>query len=372
MQQTQTQQIQTLIFGDKTVTYVGKTYPTGSIACQALAIPDEVLTALLPLCCKIAPVNTLIKTQATDKGVLLAAGKAAHALFQLMGQYEPFTFMAQPEIHDRLDQVFTVDACKKIVPYYRKFSAQQIDDAAYERYSATADLILLTPAIANLYDALTTLQQKLGAFAAELDAADADCTQAAYLTTFNERFPADFRMGDGTDTWLSMNNVTVQYVAGKVPGGDKMQMLKHMHFVSFGGMLRADFFEGLAVGHAPKRCGNCGQWFLTTDARHTKYCGNVCPDDPKHRTCRQIAALKGREYRELADDHPLKAVYDTRMNSIDHSLRRGTLDAALGAEMKRLAKSKLERALSNSMYANGSYRDEMTQEALKNETLGQL
>lgn len=196
MQQTQTQQIQTLIFGDKTVTYVGKTYPTGSIACQALAIPDEVLTALLPLCCKIAPVNTLIKTQATDKGVLLAAGKAAHALFQLMGQYEPFTFMAQPEIHDRLDQVFTVDACKKIVPYYRKFSAQQIDDAAYERYSATADLILLTPAIANLYDALTTLQQKLGAFAAELDAADADRTQAAYLTTFNERFPADFRMGD--------------------------------------------------------------------------------------------------------------------------------------------------------------------------------
>lgn len=219
-------------------------------------------------------------------------------------------------------------------------------------------------------DALTTLRLKLGTFAAMLDADGADRSQAAYLNTFGECFPAEIRMGDGKDTWLSMNNVTVQYVAGKVPGGDKMQMLKHMHFVSFGGMLRADFFEGLSVGHAPKRCANCGQWFLTTDARHTKYCGNVCPGDPKHRTCRQIAALKGREYRELADDHPLKGVYDTRMNSIDHSLRRGTLDTALGAEMKRLAKSKLERALANPGYANGSYRNEMMQEALKKEAQG--
>lgn len=26
------------------------------------------------------------------------------------------------------------------------------------------------------------------------------------------------------------------------------------------------------MGHAPKKCRICGKWFLTTNARHTKYC----------------------------------------------------------------------------------------------------
>ena len=42
-------------------------------------------------------------------------------------------------------------------------------------------------------------------------------------------------------------------------------------------VLAHDFFEGLFVGHAPKKCPICRRWFLTTNARHTKYCGNLAP-----------------------------------------------------------------------------------------------
>lgn len=56
-----------------------------------------------------------------------------------------------------------------------------------------------------------------------------------------------------------------------------------------------DRLNGLCVGHAPKKCPICGRWFLTTNARHTKYCGNLAPGDKFHRTCRQIGNLKGRE-----------------------------------------------------------------------------
>jgi hypothetical protein len=132
-------------------------------------------------------------------------------------------------------------------------------------------------------------------------------------------------------------------------------------------MLRADLFEGLCFGHAPRKCPICGRWFLTTDARHTKYCGGFAPGDPKGRTCRQLGNLQGREKRELADDHPVKVIYNRRMNTIQVYLRRGTLDEATAKKMKRLARNKMERAISDAAYANGSYADEMEQDALLTE-----
>ena len=79
---------------------------------------------------------------------------------------------------------------------------------------------------------------------------------------------------------------------------------------SFGEYFSADpdLFEGLCVGHAPRKCPICGTWFLTTDARPTEYCGGLAPGDKRGRTCRQVGNLRGREQREQADDHPLKKV----------------------------------------------------------------
>lgn len=80
-----------------------------------------------------------------------------------------------------------------------------------------------------------------------------------------------------------------------------------------------------------------------------------------------IGNLKGREQRELADDHPIKAVYTRRMNTITQYLHRGTLDKQTADRMKRLAKNKMERAISDHVYAKGSYEVEMSQDALLNE-----
>ena len=68
------------------------------------------------------------------------------------------------------------------------------------------------------------------------------------------------------------------------------------------------------------------------------------------------------------------------MNTITQYLRRGTLDeqthffVQLGVDeqtaavMKRLAKDKLERAILDVAYANGSYEKEMEQATLLKET----
>ena len=65
------------------------------------------------------------------------------------------------------------------------------------------------------------------------------------------------------------------------------------------------------------------------------------------------------------------------MNTITQYLRRGTLDEQTArmkaikqtaAVMKRLAKDKLERAILDVAYANGSYEKEMEQATLLKET----
>lgn len=86
----------------------------------------------------------------------------------------------------------------------------------------------------------------------------------------------------------------------------------------------------------------------------------------------QIGNLKGREQRELADDHPLKQIYEKRLNTINRYIKRGTLDEDLAEVMKKLAKDKMLQALSNVAYAKGDYEKEMGQAALKKEALKRI
>lgn len=113
------------------------------------------------------------------------------------------------------------------------------------------------------------------------------------------------------------------------------QLVKRILYVFFVWMSGSSLFESLYVTHASTKCPICGKWFLTADARETNCYGGLAPGDKLGRTCRQIGNLKDREQRELADDHPIKAIYTRRMNTITQYLRRGTLDKSTADKMKQ-------------------------------------
>jgi hypothetical protein len=208
-------------------------------------------------------------------------------------------------------------------------------------------------------------------FAEKSDGNEAERTAEGFAKMFGDYFPPEFSITEG-NAWMSTLNNSVQYISVIRPGEKVAKLVKRMHYVSFVGMFRSDLFEGLCVGHAPKKCKICEKWFLTTNARHTKYCGGYAPGDKLHRTCRQIGNLKGREQRELADDHPLKQIYEKRLNTINRYVKRGALDADLAEVMKKLAKDKMLRALGNVAYAKGDYEKEMGQAALKKEAIKRI
>ena len=55
------------------------------------------------------------------------------------------------------------------------------------------------------------------------------------------------------------------------------------------------------------------------------------------------------------------------MNTINRYIKRGTLDAELAKAMKKLAKDKMLRAISDVAYARGDYEKEMEQDTLQRE-----
>ena len=361
----------TLDFWRDTVTYEGKTVPTGTLGCETLNIPDEVIEKLNELCPRV---NLLLKTmnQQTPNAALLPdAGEAAVEILTLLRDVPPFDCLDTDFYISNIPKAFTPEGLQNLQEFSIAVTMGTLNAKQLEEYSLGILLGRIVPVLGHLAFSLAEYKKGMERFALMLDAEGSDRTPDGLAELFSRSFPAEFSMNEASQ-WMALTNETSQYLSVLHPGEDKAKLVKRIHYVTFVGMLRADFFEGLCVGHAPKKCRICGKWFLTTNARHTKYCGGFAPGDKLGRTCRQIGNLRGREQRELAPDHPIKKIYNRRMNPIDKKLDRGTLDQDAAAVMKRLAKRKMQQAISDVAYAQGSYAAEMEQAALLAEAKAEM
>ncbi len=355
----------TLDYWRDEVSYQGITLPSGSIGCAALNISDDVVEELKQICQPLqAAIDAIMKMQLNLEH-LTPTGDSILQILELLQREKAFPLLDYPYYRKRVRQIFTAENMKNAVGYV-ELTASDPADAIDDPFVRGRGLLTVLLFCAQLPDTLAMFKIGLLPFAQALH--ESDRTAEDYAAEFGKYFSEFPQFSLSDPSWMSLVNLSMQYLSTVMPGKNVPQLVRRMHYVSFVGMFRFDLFEGLSVGHAPRKCPICGRWFLTTDARHTKYCGGFAPGDPKGRTCRQLGNLQGREKRELADDHPLKVIYNRRMNTIQVYLRRGTLDEATAEKMKRLARNKLERAISDAAYANGSYADEMEQDALLRES----
>ena len=357
------QDLMTLDFWQDTVIYEGRTLPIGTLACDALNISADTLAQMNEQCQKINLLLGMLNAGQDASALFPMARVAALEMLDILSKTPPFSYMDIPKHRERIEKVFTADSAQKYVEFAIKAAANSLQLDEVPNYADAIMLQRYTAVFGHLAYSLEEYQKAMLDFAEKSDGNEADRTAEGFAKMFGSYFPPKFSITE-SNAWMSVANNSVQYVATIRPGEDIAKLVKRMHYVSFVGMFRSDLIEGLCVGHAPKKCRICGKWFLTTNARHTKYCGGYAPGDKLHRTCRQIGNLKGREQRELADDHPLKQIYEKRLNTINRYVKRGTLDADLAEVMKKLAKDKMLRAVSNVDYAKGSYEKEMEQRSL--------
>ena len=349
----------TLDFWQDAVTYEGHTVPTGTLGYSALNIPKETISTLDELCASLNRFMGTLQSGMPEARLLPAARESAIQILDALVAIPPFSYLDRDFYAKGIKDAFTPEGIEDFQAYTLALMTGGLNAETTAQHRRGILLGRLTPVLAQLGFSLREYKKEMTVFAEKLNGSEVERTPNGFAACFGEHFKPE-----QSGSWMDTTNISVQYVSAVLPGDEAPRLVKRMHFVSFVGMLRADLFEGLSVGHAPRKCPICGQWFLTTNARHTKYCGGLAPGDKLGRTCRQIGNLRGREQRELADDHPLKMIYERRLNTINRSVSRGSLDRETAAAMKKLAKDKLLRAISDSEYAKGGYAQEMEQDTL--------
>lgn len=96
-------------------------------------------------------------------------------------------------------------------------------------------------------------------------------------------------------------------------------------FDRLGAFLYEDFFRGLAEHYIPKRCSNCGRWFLIDAGIYSDYCENPLAEDTT-KTCRMVSARK--KYDTKCKEDPIWNIYNK----------------AYKAHYARIAKKKMTKA----------------------------
>ena len=116
-------------------------------------------------------------------------------------------------------------------------------------------------------------------------------------------------------------------------------------FDRLGAFLYEDFFRGLAENYIPKRCSNCGKWFLIDAGIYSDYCENLLAED-KTKTCRMVSARK--KYDTKCKEDPIWNIYNK----------------AYKAHYARIAKKKMTKA---EFEAWSRYAVELREQAERNE-----
>ena len=94
------------------------------------------------------------------------------------------------------------------------------------------------------------------------------------------------------------SETSIEFTPMRDPTNEKNYVVaERLVFESLGDFLRADFFRGVARGNAPRRCHNCGKFFLLTRGYDVRYCTEVAPSETE-RTCRMVGAHKKEMRRE--------------------------------------------------------------------------
>ena len=118
-------------------------------------------------------------------------------------------------------------------------------------------------------------------------------------------------------------DVTVSYRTTANPKNtQELMMAEELGFCDWETFVSLDLFRGLAAGHIPRRCQNCGKYFLLDSGYDIRYCGNPAPG-ANGKTCRQVGAHRKAQAANAND--PIRAAYNRVYNRVKTQKNRGKI-----------------------------------------------
>ncbi len=140
-------------------------------------------------------------------------------------------------------------------------------------------------------------------------------------------------------------NVSIEYTPMYAPDDSfDYVLVERIVFRELEAFLYMDFFRGLMHGHAPRKCHNCGTYFLLEAGYNSCYCTNPILDEvgEEIRTCRDVGAHK-KEATKKGNRTPEQKEYDKVYNRLKTRKNRGSMSEMEYRKGMKLAKEYLEQ-----------------------------
>ena len=134
------QELMTLDFWQDTVIYEGKTFPVGTLACDALNVPADAIAKMNEQCEKINLLLGMLNAGEDASALFPLAREAALAMLDILSKTPPFSYMDIPKHREQIEKVFTADNALKYMEFAIKATTNSLQLEEVPRY---ADAMML-------------------------------------------------------------------------------------------------------------------------------------------------------------------------------------------------------------------------------------
>ena len=124
----------------------------------------------------------------------------------------------------------------------------------------------------------------------------------------------------GADSKVDAPKVNAQFCIRGT--GREAEVVEKMYFDRLLDFVYVEFMKGLQKGFVPKRCANCGRWFLQTPGATYAYCTGPAPGQGG-KTCRQIGASSS--FRSKVENNDIWKVHQRAYKKYFARIRSGLM-----------------------------------------------
>ena len=199
--------------------------------------------------------------------------------------------------------------------------------------------------------ALAHLQTQYVAFLDELYSAS-NRKGAPLLLRACAQAPERFQDG------ISHSRIEIQYEVMQLPDHGA-ELVERMRFYSISDFVYVELLKGLQKGFIPKRCLNCGRWFLQSPGPACSYCSAPAPGETE-RTCREIGAASG--FRSKIRSNEIWRLHQRAYKKYFARTKKNTMSRSAFADWVVTAERLRDEALKAYATAGEQDRNEIVEE----------
>ncbi len=332
----------TVFFYGNHVYIGGKEYPIGQCCVDMVNLNEAVLNEISQRVNTFVPAALAMLEEKTDSAAAFAQERL-NAVWDIV--------FSLPVYRDlKMDEECNYHTFERLMADEEKWA--QVQDQASEGHAIYQGMIA---GLVCFVDKLQRFRKQIAGMTERylelLNWRNSDAYADAYSRFYADMICVSAQFGEDFDQSFP---VQVDFVPMMYPNEeDRFFIAEKATFNSLTNFLRTEFYRGLALGNAPRRCHNCGRYFLLTKGYDTCYCNNIAPGETT-RTCRKVGAHR-KEMRGKANRSPAQIEYDRTYNRLKVRKQR-----------KKISTSEWNAAVAKAQeLVAQSERGELTDEELK-------